>query len=715
MTDNKRKNDRIHDLMPKYFRTRQNPNWKTIIDAIGESDQNIADLIEEVRKQFFVKTASRPYIDRLGANVKVSRPRSIGMDDVDFRRYIPVLAYQPKQVKIAIDQLLDIFFFKESTTAFLRSNQIAPFFLKDGWELNYTLDSFSEENIIFRASDFVDIANATADEIVSAINRQAQYSFAIVFDDSIAKTQSIRLFTKTVGSKGSIQVLGGRANISFQFQGFNSTAGSQTTTQWDITKVGDTVTFQYVGGGSPNLNSVQIGDIAIIDIPNNEGSFPITNIDLAANSFTFINSLAATGTFDHSIYPNTFVRFFTPEKAVVYTKNLRAVTWEVSPGELVIEMPASPPIVKRKLTGSAHINGTVDIVKNRLSDTSLELENAADWPITGGYFVLQPKNEIQTHIKTPTEDEVTVYNFESRFDKNQQYYRYASRTGNILNGISPNLPTASAVYEVNILTASRDASNIVTVNTTTPHGFQVGENVGILDTIPTISGTPSINLSDPIDGSFEILSTPTTTSFTYRMFGDEGQATGGRAIVERIGLANAGSLVYLTTARLDSRIVGPYMWDLKAPFVLSALTTTLTSAIQASDALRSISVAGPNTIPSEEGYLIFGFGTEQEEGPVRYLYKPNDQTINIDPAYVFKENHGVNSSVTMIRRRGAHVMSSLGHEYPLYITDPAIARPVLQNLIRQVKSVGIFVNFIIRYPEQFYATLDCYGVGIDPG
>src|SRR5688500_9039801 len=126
MTANKTKVDRIHDQMPRFFKTRQNPNWKALIEAIGESDQTLTELIEEVKKQFFVATASRPYIDRLGSNFKVSRPRAVGMDDPTFRTYIPVLAYQPKQVKHVMDSLLDIFFFKESTTAFTQSLAAEP-------------------------------------------------------------------------------------------------------------------------------------------------------------------------------------------------------------------------------------------------------------------------------------------------------------------------------------------------------------------------------------------------------------------------------------------------------------------------------------------------------------------------------------------------------------------------------------------------------------
>ena len=52
MADNKTKIDRLHDLMPRHYKTRQNPNWRAIIEALGEVDQSTADLIEEIRKQF---------------------------------------------------------------------------------------------------------------------------------------------------------------------------------------------------------------------------------------------------------------------------------------------------------------------------------------------------------------------------------------------------------------------------------------------------------------------------------------------------------------------------------------------------------------------------------------------------------------------------------------------------------------------------------------
>lgn len=824
MANNKSKIDRIHDQMPKFFKTRVNRNWKALIEAIGESDQDLQALIESVRDQFFIKTASRPYIDRLGSNFKISRPKFIGMDDDTFRRYIPVLAYQPKQVKLVLDLLLDIFFFKESTTAFVQAGQAEPYTLKDGWELSYTIDGIEEENIKFELDDFVDISNASAEEIASIINRKANNSFAVVFDDRVQKEKFVRIFSSTVGSKGSVQVTGGRADLSLQFNGFNSEAGSGPSTVWQITKVGDTTTFKHIGGASPRLDRIQVGDTAIIDIPGNEGSFVITNIDLGESEFSFVNLFSTPSTHDHSSAPDTSVRFITPEKVVVFTKDSRAVVWEVSPGEILVEMPASPPVVKRRLEGSAHINGTVSRVVNRNSSTSIDLDDASDWPLNGGKFVIQQKRELQYRILTEDEDFTSSYMSDTRFDKSQAF-TYTAKVGNTINGISPDVPELAAIYESSIVTASRDSSHLVTVTTSTDHGYSTGELVriqntesplattgiridvsasdtvsdiasklatrlstetdfgasslvdvvtvtnaanGVSDdsadvdsgasilvtqqgnavqpeiteiTVPTaasldvagsgkrfeISSANNVTryhvwfkvidgvntqtnpgLDDSVNGTFKITSVPSTTTFTYISSGEEGTAINGLARAERINMANSGSLAYLTTSQIDTGILGPYLWDESASFVLSSFTTKIQEKVNAGSGIKTLAIDPVNNIPNEEGFIIFGFGTESQEGPVRYLFKPSDGTLQMNPAYTFESDHEIGESITVIRRRGAHTISSTGNEYAPYITDPSVARETLQELLRQTKSVGIFINFLVRFPEQLYSTLDVY-------
>lgn len=824
MAGNKDKTQRLHDLMPKIFRTKTNPNWSAVIGALGESDQNLADLLEQVREQMFVETASRPWIDRLGANVKVSRPRFVGMSDDSFRRYIPTLSYQPKQVKKILDDLLDVFFFRETTTAFTQTLGVEPFFLVDGWELTYLVDGQHSESIKFTSDAFTDIQNATAEEITNVINRQAKNSFAVVYDDRIAKQIRVRLFSNTIGSKGSIQVLGGRADIALQFSGFYENAGATPSTQWLVTKIGDTVTYQQVGGSSINLNQISAGDVVISTLPNNEGSFVIEEVDLANNKFQFTNLFGTPGSYDQSLlFSWQTVKFIRPDKMVIYTNSSRAVVWETSPGEVIVEMPATPPVVKRSLKGSGHVNGMVGKVLDTLSTTSFELEDATDWP-TSGQFILQSIEQIQSHILTPSEDNIAINDMNTRFMPEMRF-SFTGRSGNVLTGISPALPTEAGTFEFPLVSAVRDNSFNVVATTSAPHGFVVGEGVclygttGALGSIgirvavstgdtatqvatktaATLSAYPDFSATSlgadvtittadngvttdatvgtsgasivimqqgtsllpeitkvslsagggffdvigsgkyftlksggntasyhvwyyvtdgantqdnpsilPIDGTFIINTIPTSTSFTFTSPGEAGSVTGGTSRVERIGMASSGSLVYLTSAQINTGIYGPYMWDLSAPYVISSLTSNIQQQVKAGSIVRTLQITGPNNIPDAEGFVIFGFGTEKEEGPIRYLYKPTDNSLQMDPAYTFKFTHNIGDAVTMIRRKGAHVMSGSAAEYPLYITDPGIARETLKAVMTEVKSVGIFIDFIVRYPQLLYNSLDVY-------
>jgi hypothetical protein len=345
--------------------------------------------------------------------------------------------------------------------------------------------------------------------------------------------------------------------------------------------------------------------------------------------------------------------------------------------------------------------------------------------------------------------------------------------GSQLTGISPNLPTLSSLNEISLSSLSR-TSNVVTATTPAPHDYQVGEpviiygsdgiltlsttgnytlNSNLVTSLASVSGLApgmlvvspgfpsgtkvvsvsgftatmsnnatstlvggSLNFREDLNGGFIITST-TSNTFTYDLIGTNGIAgTSGSSRVERFGFSNNGSKVYVTDAIKEdvSRIKGPYVWDQAAPFVLSSMSGVTTQQIQAGKIVRLLNL-GTNDIPSEGGYVIFNYGLSNQEGPVRYLYKPTSDTIAIDPSYTFKYNHSIGSVMTLIGTKGPHAMSTRGDEYPPYITDPSEARVILQELIRSVKSAGIFVNFLVRYPEQLYATLDVYQSGNDPG
>lgn len=837
MAVNRDKKDQLHDLLPRHLNTRNNTNWKALVDAIGETDQETANLIAEVRKQFFVKTASRPYLDRLAANNKIARPKFVGMDDPSFRQYIPVLSYQPKQVKLIIDQLLDIFFFKESTTAFMTSSNFSPFAMSNGWELEILVDEQNIDRIVFNSDEFTNIGAATANEIVGAINREAKYCYATAYYDSITKNTFIKLFTKTVGSKGSLRIIGGRANVAMRFNGFIGAAGNGSNTQWTVSKVGDETTFMYVGGTSPSLDQVQVDDVVIVDIPGNQGSFAIKEVDLFNNSIKFINLFSTIGTFTQASADE--VKFIQPNKYVAYLNPRRAMAWETSPGQITVEMPTSPPVVKRSLKGSVHVNGAFSQMTSRDSSTSLTMADAFLFPESGS-FLLEQLNELQYRVLTPDEDQTLSKKFNTRLNSKLQRYEYASRValtttgdivdgvsqitnlastvgiqigqqvkvsgipeyarvtsiagslvnlsfpatvtatgqtvkflGNQLTGITPNLPAEASLNQLPLTSLSR-TSNVVTGITSSNHGYQVGESIIIADStgilastevgdtsatsnvitnmsstsgvfpgmtvwgpdIPinayvtsvtltsvTISTNPinttlgaTINFSESLNTT-GILTSASGNTFTFDLIGSDGTALiTGTSRVERIGMSTSGSKVILTDAINGnvSRMVGSYAWDLAAPYVLSSNTASTADAVQAGKIVRLLNTS-TNTMPDSGGYVIFNYGRQNQEGPVRYLYKPTSNTIAIDPSYTFKKTHPVGSPIVAISKKGPHTLRGKAAEYAPYITDPSEARFILQDLIRSVKSAGIFVDFLVRYPDQLYATLDVYRSGIDPG
>lgn len=709
MPASKDKIQSFHDQMPTVFNTKVNPNWKALIEAIGQADNETLELIQAVRDQFFIKTAKRPYLDRLGAASLVQRPRFIGMDDPTFRRFIPVMAYNPKQVKLIIDDLLDIFFFKDATTAFAETTLVEPFNLKNGWELEYEIDSYIRERIEFREEEFANISAATALEIVSAINRQSVNSYAIAFENGITKQVTIRLFTNTVGAKGSVTITGGRANIGLQFDGYNKEAGQGVATEWEITKIGDTATITFTGtGGSPKLETVSAGDIIIIDRVGNTGSFLIVGVDVVANTVSYKNLFATEETFAVSSVDD--VKFMALAKNNVFLRERRAVVWQVSPGEIVVELPPSPPVVKRNRKGASHINGvTSAVVSFNRSLSNMTISTPDEFPADGGQFYFIPENEIQTYF--PAEGDTTIFNYKSRLASDMPTYTYLSRVGNLLQGITPSLPTEASLNQVSLSSANRDSSNTITVTATTSHNYQVGDNV-IVDGATLGAGSgPTVN------GVWQITEITSPTEFKLYSFAGAAGArasSGGTARIEVPASSTIGGLVMLRSAQSDPRRPGPYLWGYDSDFILSSLTTNLIAPIKAGLTRKYIQVE-PNDIPDAEGQIIFDFGTERQEGPIRYFYKPNNALIAIDPSHVFEKDHSAGSSVTMIRRRGAIRFQGFGAELAPYITDPAAAREVLKELIQSVKSVGIFLNFLVRYPAQYYSTVDVYSSGVDPG
>jgi hypothetical protein len=119
-------------------------------------------------------------------------------------------------------------------------------------------------------------------------------------------------------------------------------------------------------------------------------------------------------------------------------------------------------------------------------------------------------------------------------------------------------------------------------------------------------------------------------------------------------------------------------------------------------------VLDTDAIPDGPGYLVFDYGKNNQEGPIKYLYRAAENTIAIDTSYTFQQFHDAGASVVAVSKLGPHTPTGLGNEYPPYVTNPPDARKLLQDLIVSVASAGIFIDFIIRFPNQLYGTINVY-------
>jgi hypothetical protein len=682
------------NYLPAVFNARQNANWKALIEAIGEGDQAIADLIEEVKNEIFIKTSSDKYLERNASNVGVSKPEGIDISDENFREYIPIMSYMPKQIKQTIEKLIKLYFTEENTNAYVESTLYEPFNLFDGATISFKVDNENEDLITFNTDDFTNINAATAEEIVSIINRNSEYAFANVYYNNLEGKNYIRIFTKTTGKQGFIEITGGTSNTFIQFEGFNANAGNGTDTQWNITKVGDLMKYKYIGNTSPNLYKVQKDDIIISLITGNEGSFVIEEVDLSDQSIYFRNS-NGTEIATHTQTSANEVKFITPYRSNAYKRLSRALLWEADANTFTIETPSSTSILDSTLEGAAHINGLSTTIDSFPSATTIEINDATDWESSGNFLIkFLIKNPNQYVDSSGTLQEDPIYYKDALMYKNIIYSYNGILGGNVLQNVFPAMPDEAESLNFAIASGARTAGVSTITLSAAPTGLQIGDMIGV-------SGTGNL------DGTFEItniLAAPDRIVFTdYRP--NDTVGAGGYVLKDIPGIHTSGHTIYQYSASTTGTFLGSYIYDIASPYVVKSNNDTLNQNINIGYNTKTISILGTGNLPeTEEGYLIFGFGTENEEGPVKYYYISNN-LIFIDPAYFFTKQHLSGDSIYLCENI---LQETSSISYSPHIIDPSIAMDSFVDAVKELKATGIKLDFIIRYPNNFYNGFDIY-------
>lgn len=144
---------------------------------------------------------------------------------------------------------------------------------------------------------------------------------------------------------------------------------------------------------------------------------------------------------------------------------------------------------------------------------------------------------------------------------------------------------------------------------------------------------------------------------------------------------------------------GPYMYDETQPFTVSTIGTTLSNNLDGTMS-RVVTVSDSSLFPDAQGYIILGYGTSLQEGPIPYIARPSSSTLLLSPAYTIKNKHPAGSDVALVAAKAPADISRDGFDYPFYITDVVSGRLYAQDLINSVAATGISIVFTILYPSD---------------
>lgn len=573
-----------------------------------------------VNDNLYIVTASGRYLDQRLADYGITRPPSVGLPDIIYRQ-LGIQVKNRKQVRDLIGNILDLIFGDESTRATNKSSAIEPYALEEGDTLIINFDDNHTATVTFHASEFTNIAAASAEEVANAITitlRNLGYSGTAV-EKNDGNGNYVELISDTIGPASSVTVLGGSAQNELLFPAILA-AGGNFTTQWTISLQPGipegTVRFTWSGGADPNLGKVEAGDYVNIfgggfaSSPN-EGSYTIVAAvggAVGIAHFDIQNPFGASGIVTQGT--NDAVLFFNPVMKKLSSMQFYAAVYQTQSRMLQVFLPATTQVIGRTNIGASFLpyipNFVYTFNANPNSGETFQITNLVTL-IAGADFVIGA---------TPTQ---TVANLAAKIN-----------TISGLDAVPGDVP---------------------------------GTEPGI-PTLTVFQGLLTFNLVGTYTGAASI-----TTS---GVLGD--------------------------TVSLEPNALGPNIFDPAQGFVVSHINTALTQELDANSPYV-FTVNNSQAFPNGEGFLIFGYGTDNQEGPVPYVARPSSNTLLLSPIYSIKKPHPVGTSVFLVAQNSPVVLPPDGSDYEMWLTDVVAGRIYAQDLIKSVAATGISIVFTILYPN----------------
>jgi hypothetical protein len=396
---------RLSQALPGLYRPEVNTMIGGLLKAWGLGDDDVVVQLKEAKKQIFTQEASDRYLDYLANNVGVSRTAELGIEDKDFRNLIPVLSYFPKQVRQTIISLLDVFWGPGFTRANINSGNIEPY-------------DFSPETVLTGQVTF-----KTGEVIVTGVGTQfltqvqpGSYIKAASLDavfyakvSAVLDNTTLILSAVPENMPTSVNVSAVKANVlELEYEVDNGADKRRIRFKPNLFQDLTAVTAQELANAinqDPEHNKNLTASVFIDPLAGNK-------LNLRTNTPGLQGSIQILG---GSANDPTKLNFSLDKQ--IETK---CSVYEVNANEIVIRIPSSVPVLRRRLQGSAHPKQTkTEILSNQASYdfSALAPSSTLTLEVDGNPYTVTFTNAL--HFQDPTavtaEEVVRVINSQLNF------------------------------------------------------------------------------------------------------------------------------------------------------------------------------------------------------------------------------------------------------------------------------------------------------------
>ena len=143
---------------------------------------------------------------------------------------------------------------------------------------------------------------------------------------------------------------------------------------------------------------------------------------------------------------------------------------------------------------------------------------------------------------------------------------------------------------------------------------------------------------------------------------------------------------------------GSFLADPTAAFSATSQRGVLGQTITAGGISPVLNMVDSSGIPNQSGYLVFNYGRNNEEALVKFLGRPNNTSLLIDPTHIFAEDHAIGEAVNYIVTPNIPPNTD-GTDYSIYLVGVTAAREVAQAIVESIVAAGVVIRWIIIEPE----------------